>query len=489
MRQQWCIEKISGTESWRYLRMSGVKNGLHAFSRVAECDDIRSKCKGHLHVCFSPREYYLYNDAFPEVKQELLDLQINKRFSDRGLTMDVGHFVHRAAKISGKPGWLNCLFAPQAEVAELYAFIQPWQKIHSCRLFSRATAVASLIQQLTDEAVLVFLLGNGDNQVLVVKGGTPLYNQSLNLREPGVIDEALIPHAIDFARTVVRKDYAIEDLHIICMGSGRGGIHLENLGIEEWQPNFKQVFQLESDEEVLLYPQLFGAAFVDKSYDFLPQEFATAWRLQAVSLRTSILAAAAGIALLGGWLYLQPQITEQRAQYQALSTAITRQQEDLGKRIPANATLETFDRLKNIRNRAIADFHLDTLAEKLALALPDTVHVTSLQVKRQPGGGGASVEPTTPETADFISPETLPGDETANTALSVPEQLQSQNPIITASCMTNGSYGEVNARFENVIIALNRLFKVSKMSWSYQEADKTGQLNCELFPKSEVAKL
>ena len=55
--------------------------------------------------------------------------------------------------------------------------------------------------------------------------------------------------------------------------------------------------------------------------------------------------------------------------------------------------------------------------------------------------------------------------------------------------MTNGSYGEVNARFENVIIALNRLFKVSKMNWSYQEADKIGRLNCELFPKSEVAKL
>ena len=440
-------------------------------------------------MCFSPREYYLYNDMFPEVKQELLNLQITKRFSDRGLTMDVGNFVHRAAKIDGKPGWLNCLFAPQAELTELYSFIQPWQKIHSCRIFSHATAVAGLIQRLTDEAVLVFLLNSFDNQVLVVKNGTPLYNQSLSIREPGIIDEALVPHAIDFARTVVKKDYNIENLHIICMGQGRAGIHLENLDIEEWQPDFSQVFQLESDEEVLLYPQLFGAAFVDTSYDFLPREFANSWRLQSFSLRTSILAAAAGIALLGGWLYLQPQVTEQHAHYQALSTSIARQQEDLSRRIPATATLNTFVRLKTIRTRVMEDFHLDTLAEKLALALPDNVHITSLQVKRQPGDGSTMAGLLTPETAGFASPEALPGEAPANNALSVPEQLQSQSSVITASCMTNGSYGEVTARFENVIIALNSLFKVTNMTWSYKEADKTGRLNCELFPKSEVAKL
>ena len=488
-RQQWCIEQIPGTDSWRYVLMRGAKNGLRSFSRVVESDDIQSKCRGHLHMCFSPREYFLYNDTFPEIKQELLNLQINKRFSDRGLTMDVGNFDHRAAKIAGKPGWLNCVFVPHAELTELYSFIQPWQRVHSCRLFSHAAAIAGLIQTVTDEAVLVFLLGNFDNQVLVVKDGTPLYNQSLSLAKPGIIDEALVPHAIDFARTVVKKDYNIENLHIIRMGQGRAGLHLENLGIEEWQPNFAQVLQLESDAEVLLYPQLFGAAYADKGYDFLPQEFTNSWRLQSLSLRTSILAAAAGIALLGGWLYLQPQVAEQHAHYQALSTSITRQQEELSKNIPATATLETFDRLKTIRSRAAADFHLDTLAEKLALALPDNVHITSLQVKRQTGDGSSMTGPSTPGTADFVSPEMLPGDQPTGNALSVPEQLQSQNPIITASCTTNGSYGEVTARFENVIIALNGLFKVANMTWTYKEADKTGRLNCELLPKSEVAKI
>ncbi len=488
-KQQWCIEKIAGTETWRYLRMHGEKNGRHSFSRVETSDDIRSKCTGHLHLSFTPREYYLYNDEFPQAKQELLDMQISKRFSDRGLTMDAGNFVHRSKDIEGKPRWLNCLFAPQAELTELYSFIQPWPKINSCRILPGAAAIAGLIKSLTDEAVLVFLLGRLDSQVLVVKGGTPLYNQSLSQSKPGVIDEALIPHSIDFARTMVKKDYNIENFHIICMGQGRKGINLEDLGIQEWQADFSQVFQLEFHEEVLLYPQLFGAAYVDKKYDFLPKEYAHSWRLQSFSLRTSFVAAAAGIALLAGWLYLQPLLTEQRANYQALATAITRQQEDLSNRMPATATLETFDRLKTIRTLAADDFHLDSLAEKFAMALPDNVHITSLQVKRQPVTGSSLAGPPTPAIGNFPNPETVPEGDSADTALSMPEQLQLQNALISAICTTKGSYGEVTARFENVIIALNSLFKVTNMTWNYKEADKTGRLNCELLPKREVAKL
>ena len=141
------------------------------------------------------------------------------------------------------------------------------------------------MQTVTNEAVLVFLLGNSESQVLVVQGGIPLYNQSLSLAKPGVIDEALVPHAIDFARTMVRKDHNIENFHITTLGQARAGIDLQNLGIEEWEPDFSQVFNLESPEDVLLYPQLFGAGYVDKSYDFLPKEYANSWRLQSFSLK------------------------------------------------------------------------------------------------------------------------------------------------------------------------------------------------------------
>ena len=487
-RQKWCIEKIPGEKSWRYLRMNGSKSGVHSFSRVTEIDDIRTKCSGHIHLCFNPLEYYLLNDEFPQSQQDLLDMQISKRFSDRGLTMDAGNFVHRAGEIEGKAGWLNCLFAPQAELTELYSFIRPWKKIRSCRIVPGAVAVAGLIKTVTEEAVLVFLLGHSESQVLVVQGGIPLYNQSLTLLRPGVIDEALIPHAIDFARVLVKKDYNIDNFHITCMGQARDSINLENSGIQEWIPDFNQVFKLESPEEVLLYPQLFGAGFVNARYDFLPKEYARSWQLQSFSLRTSILAAAAGIALLCGWLYLQPVLRDQRLLYQALLNSITLDQQALSNRIPKTATLDTFERLKTIRTLAREDFHLDTLADKLSLALPENVHITSLKVQRK-ALVGDSAAPPVPDTGSSNPPGATSEIDTTNNALTIPEQIQSQNLVISASCTTNGNYSEVTARFENVIIALNSFFKVTDMTWTYKEADKTGQLNCELLPKREVATL
>lgn len=487
-RQKWCIEKIPGGKSWRYLRMNDGKNGVRSFSQVAETEDIRTKCAGHIHLCFTPLEYYLFNDEFPRSQPELLAMQISKRFSDRGLTMDAGNFVHRAGEIAGKAGWYNCLFAPHAELTELYSFIQPWKKIHSCRIVPGAAAVAGLIKTVTEEAVLVFLLGNSESQVLVVQSGIPLYNQSLTLLRPGVIDEALIPHAIDFARVLVKKDYNIDNFHITCLGQARDSVDLKNLGIQEWTPDFSQVLKLESQAEVLLYPQLFGAGFVDSRYDFLPKEYTNSWRLQSFSLRTSILAAVAGVALLGGWLYLQPLLKDQRLLYQALSSSITLDQQALSNRLPETATLETFERLKTIRTLAREDFHLDDLAEKLSLALPENVHITSLKVQRK-AIVGDSAAPTAPDAENGNTPGAAPEAGSTNNALAIPELIQSHNVVISVNCTTNGDYGEVTSRFEHVIIALNGFFKVTNMAWTYTETDKTGQLNCELAPKREVATL
>ena len=487
-RQEWCVEKIPGEKNWRCLRMNGGKSAVHSFSRVTESDDIRTKCTGRIHLCFNPLEYYLFSDEFPQTQQDLLDMQISKRFSDRGLTMDAGNFVHRAGDIAGKAGWLNCLFAAKAELTELYSFIRPWKKIQNCRIVPGAAAIAGLIQTVTEEAVLVFLLGNSESRVLVVRDGIPLYTQSLTLLRPGVIDAALIPHAIDFARVLVKKDYNIDRFHITCLGQARDSIDLENLGIQKWTPDFSQVLKLESQEEVLLYPQLFGAGFVNDRYDFLPKEYVNSWRLQSFSLRTSVLAAVAGIVLLGGWLYLQPLLKDQRLLYQALSTSINQEQQALSNRIPETATLDTFNRLKTIRTLARDDFHLDNLAEKLSLALPENVYITSLKVQRK-AIVDDSAAPTAPDAGMSNAPDAATEAGTTNVALSIPEQIQSQNVVTSISCSTNGDYSEVTARLENVIIALNSFFKVTDMTWTYKEADKTGQLNCELLPKREFATL
>ncbi len=485
--QGWCIEQIPGEKSWRGIQVRGDKGGVRSFSKITESNNIRTLCKGHIQLCFNPQEYYLYNDDFPQLKSDILDMQINKRFSDRGQTMDAGNFVHQARKIPDRDGWLNCLFLPQTELKELCAFVRPWKKIRSLRIVPGAAAVAALLQRITDEAVLVFLLSIKESQVLVVRGGVPLYSQSLTQSEPGRVDEVLIPHAVDFARVSVKKDHNIESFYITCMGQSRESINLQNLGIEEWKADFGQVFDPQSQKNALLYPQLYGAGYVDDEYDFLPKEYSTSWRLQLLSSRTSIFAALAGIALLAGWLYLQPLLREQHTLYQTLSTAITQEQEALSSRIPETATLDNFDRLEKIRSSAFQDFRLDTLAKQLSLALPENVHITSLKVRRQAAVGN-SEEGQAPDTLNTNTPGAPPEPGMTDDSLSTPERLQAQDVAISATCITSGSHSEVTSRFENVMIALNSFFKVRDMTWNYREADRAGILNCELIPNKEAVK-
>ena len=485
--QGWCIEQIPGEKGWRCIQVRGDNGGVQSFSGISESNNIRSLCKGHIHLCFNPQEYYLYNDEFPQLKPDILDMQIRKHFSDRRLTMEAENFVHRARRIPEKDGWLNCLFVPQGDVTELCSFIQPWKKIRSLLVIPGAAAVASLLQIVTDEAVLVFLLGTTESQVVVVKGGVPLYSQSLTQSGPGKVDEALIPHAVDFARVSVKKDHNIKDFHITRMGQSRKSINLQDIGIEEWRPDFSKVLDPQSQENVLLYPQLFGAAYVDCDYNFLPNAYSTSWRLQLLSSRTSIFATIAGVALLAAWLYLQPLLKEQRILYQTLSTSITEEQQALSRRIPEPATLDTFNRLVKIRTSAFQDFRLDTLAEQLSLALPENVHVTNLKVRRQ-SLVGSSEEGQAPETGDMYVDDGTSEPGMTDNSVSIPERLQAQDIAISVTCTTSGSYNEVTSRFENVMIALNNFFKVNNMTWNYREADRTGLLNCKLFPKVEVVK-
>lgn len=72
----------------------------------------------------------------------------------------------------------------------------------------------------------------------------------------------------------------------------------------------------------------------------------------------------------------------------------------------------------------------------------------------------------------------------AESAASIPERLQNQEVVIGTTCVTSGSYDEVTSRFEHVMVALNSVFNVEEMTWSYDETSNSGRLNCDLARKN-----
>lgn len=460
----------------------GSKGGA-LFSPLEELQNLPKDLGGVVHFCFTPEDFHLFTDSFPKLKPELLALQVKKRFTDLGVTMDSSGFIHKSTELPGKNNVVSSIFIHDTDLNTNLPEISSLRGIRNCRLFPAAVSIAGLIKQVTKEAVLLFLLGEQFSHVLVVKNGVPLYNQSLAQTGPGQVEEALIPNAVDFARVTVRKDHDIEEMKITCLGKRRDSIQLGNLGIEEWQPDFSGVVAGEGSEDVLRYPHLFGAYFADPVYNFIPKDFSQIWQVQNVSRIAAIIAGTAAAALLAGWLYLQPMLENQKAEYKTMSSEIARQRGQISKRMPQTTMLNNFERLVDIRTGAKNDFRLDTLAENLSNALPAMVRVTELIIQRQTiqENDNFALPPGTEAGYDPALPDAAPG----SGILSLPENLQKKPFTIALTCTSKGTYTEVTTRFEKSAVALSDVFGVENLTWNYREESSTGTLTCTLFPQQQ----
>lgn len=476
--KQWCIhERPEG--GYISTQVLGHTKNAVSFSAIKELQTLDEKYKGAVHYTFTPEEYHLYTDTFPRLKPELLALQVKKRFTDLGVAMDTRAMLHKSRELGGKTGVISSIFVNETDLGQNLAQISTMKGLRKCRLIPAVASIAGLLKEVTEKAVLIFLIGRRFSHVLVVKNGIPIYNQSLAQTGPGQVEEALIPNAVDFARVTLKKDHGIDDFNVCCLGPGRDTVHLKNLDIEEWHPDFSAAITTPQPEDILRYPHLFGAYFADPAYNFIPKEFVSTWRIHGASRITAIGAAIASLILLAGWFYYQPILKEQRITYQSISTELDEQREHIAGRMPQATILNNFERLVNIRTTSEKDVRLDTLAKNLSDALPPKVHITELKIQRQTMEEDGSID-MPPEAA--LAPGAL---DTAGTAqeLSLPEKIQARPITLTLTCNSEGSYTEVTTRFEKTASALNKVFGVENLTWSYREADRSGAIHCTLFPQ------
>ncbi len=483
------VERLPDGTSWRLLTTPAGPRELESgrsYGRPEVVDNAEKNCPGNVNLLFSPHEYYLVSLQLPKMKPELLALQITRKFANLALTMEADTFAHRFRRNPKNPEELECIFVPKAEVQEYMPLLARWKGVRSARLIPVPLAVAAVIDRLTTEAVMVLLIEKSYAQVIVVHRGAPIYNQMLAQVEPGVVEDALLPNAIDFARTTVRNDHQINDLHIITMGSARSGIDLSPMAITEWQPDLSPLAGGQRRKRrkggggitldtLLDTPQLYGAPLVRDEWSFVDQEFNLSWKLQALSRRITAVAAVVAVvaALLGGWFHLRAE--EAAETWQAARTRLAAKRSLLAELQADTESLDNFGAVAAIRSSADNDFRLDDLLYRLSVSLPEGVLITGLEVSRaqaaEPAGGS--------DTSDDSETIGEPDEEVVS-----PAALFSRTVAIELTCSATGDRRSVTRRFEQALVLLSRLFVVSNGRWSYDEATAGGILSCSLRPQS-----
>lgn len=470
-KQTWALERLMDGHTFRYLEtpdsIEELRTGKKFFGKPRETEDVNSNCSGQLNMVFLPESYYLFSTVMPEMKAELLEMQLNKRFHDFAMTMDSSTFINRWRRNPANPDQLDCIFVPRSDVQEYLPFFRQWTRLTGAQLIPAPVAIAALIQAMTTSAVMVLLLQHENSQVIVVNDGVPIYNQMLAQIEPGVIDGALLPNAIDFARTATRNDHNIKEMKIISMGEARDNIDLATLGITEWQPDFKTLSPNGADQidrdAFLRCPQLYGAPLAGKEWSFISPDFNVSWKLQDLSRRFTTLAALVAVVatLAGCWFSLQ--LSKEKAAWQKESSQLEQHRQDLQKMQSDTESLDNFATVANIRTRYLKDFRLDFFLQQLSTSIPEGVLITALEVSR------------------FTRPEEEAQD-SKESAVSPAATLLQRDISVKLTCSSSGSYTAVTRHFEKTMAVLSRLFVTSDEMWNYTEQTASGTLKCTLWP-------
>ncbi len=489
----WCVELDMKTRSWRYLRWGGRGRAeIHAAGPDGMAE-VQRQCRIRVNLVFSPEQLYLLTDEFSDSKAELLALEIQQVFADRGLAIDGGSFSHRSKKLHSQGadrGMYQALFVSDQVLEELYAIAASWRWIRTMRIVPDIAAIAALVATATPDPVLVLHLDKHSSQIFAVRQGIPLYHQPLAHSGQDGPDIDLIPHAVEFAGQTLKREHDIDHCSLVVMGRNRAILEGKEIGLETTELQFSGKI-LPGDPELLyLHPQLFGAPLADPAYDFTPPTFYRSWRLQCFSRMLTLLAILGTAGCLAGWYQLRDDLGRLRNEYASLSRKVSTERRSLLSILPDDEKFSYFERLAAIRTHAARDHRLDTLIRNIALAIPPDVHISRLDVKREQEEHGGVSAPTAPPLAVPVQPALVPGVEPSasaptQAARSGPEKLQDSPLLISLTFTTGGSYGETTQRFDQTVQALASMYSINDVTREYAEEKLSGTLHCKLKPLSE----
>lgn len=435
--------------------------------------------KGKTCFCIDSNKTVVEVTDFPLLKNNILQLQIKNRIELLAI-FDVNEaFVvsHRVVRKQAQEQSVSIVAIPEELVISGIHDLSEAYSVDFINCVSMAASVASLLQQLSNEAFIVLLLTKDKAYVLGVHDGNALFIQGVPMGYGGAIEPEATTHAITVGRQNLASKFEMDTSRFLCMGEERGKVIYEDLGEENWTPDWSHCLKA-NGEDILHYPALFGTLFSDGDYSYLPDEYTLALRLKQLS-RLLVLAAGIGAVILSGFYYQNLQkISPLRSQLQNERMSLSQDINELRRKLPSPDSVSGVQSYINIEESAANQPLIAQFLQQLASVLPDNVILLSMEITRTTDSG-------TQETATAIpAPGQWPGTEEeppGQTGKAKAERLLDQQLSVRFSCISKGDHSRVKARFEKAVKGFSSLFPLHSISWRYEEKHATGHLDCELL--------
>ncbi len=459
------------------------KGKVYHCAAVRKIDDL-GIIRGKACFCIDSNKTVVEVTELPVLKKNILQLQIKNKIELLAI-FDINEDISISCKTiqqQSQQQSLSIVAIPEELViAGLHELTESYD-IELINCVPMPAAVAGLLKQLGNDAFIVLLLTHEKAYVLGVHNGIALFIQGIPLSITGKVDPEATIHAINFGRQNLARNFDIETSRFLCMGENRGKVEYEELGEENWTPDWSHCLHGEGDD-ILCYPAIFWALLTDASYSYLPEEYKLTSRLRRLS---TFLVFGAGISaiILSGLSYQNMQkVVPLRSQLQRERQQLTKNIAALRQRLPDSNNVTRVKAFLDIQKKVAVQPSISLVLQQIATVLPQNVTLLTMNITRKKGENteqesGAQI-PIPGQSSDM---EILPPEHGSKAKAAI---LLDQQLIVHFNCSSKGDYGRVKARFDKAIKGFSSLFSLGAVNWGYEEKKQTGYLNCELLLDGE----
>jgi hypothetical protein len=480
---------IFSTDQKKYLRTDvRKKGGRYICTPVQEFERLESiALKKPLRLSFASSQTLILLEEFPPLAHKLLLMHVEKQLENRAL-MDEGvksAISYRIIDSKGKKRLHSLVVLPRNDVwpaIEYFAGRRTF--IHTAT--PSVAALGALTARLTPEPLIVIMARENSSELIAFREGIPLYMQSFPMTGPGEFDITMVSHAVTVCRQALFRDFQIEKLQILLLGEKRNNIDISDIEEEKLEPDWQSLPITANPQSIRSWPELYGTLFIRRNYSYLPREYLLSHKLKKVN---SWITAVCALATLGlsalAWNTWQHNST--------IKHQLTKGQTELEKRIgtlqnvlPPSDNLKHLEHYLDILARGVLEPRLSTLLETLALAIPETVRIEKLTVKK----ASPLLPDSTKAKMDITSlppPGNAPNNrqKTITSGLQTPENNQQKPIVLDVTFASEGAYRNVRAAFETTVKNLSETFDLKDIEWGYGELEESGYLKGQLWVLKE----
>ncbi len=476
-KSQWIVKR---SEDGQLFAASAKRKG-----RVFLCSSVKNlpdgkELGGVVHLALESSNAAVLVEEFPEVKDDILDLQIQNKLDQLAL-FNMGEVVSTAYSLLEKrrqKQLLSIIAQPEHLSGEGIDAVTAGAKVDLKSCVPAVAAIAALLKQLGPEPYIVLHITPLSAYLVGVRDGIPLFLQSVPLSGTAEVESGVAAHAIGFGRQTLQRDFEIDSCKLVCLGEGRDSFDFEGLDEENWIPDWNHCLVAEGND-IVRYPAIFGSLFVENNFSLLSAEYIRAGQLKKLASLLTVIAGFACIALAGLAYYNMGNLKPLQQRLDAEKRQLAREAGDLRRRTPDPGTVERVKLYMDIMDKVAADPSIAMVLRDIARALPDKVLADDLSITREAGNTAVTDDPLMAVPPPGM--DAMPEEPGMSVAESPAEQMLSQQVVVTLTCSSKGEYSLVKARFDETIKGLAAHFTLRNMDWDYSEKESVGSFRGELL--------